>query len=173
MTGFEPRTSGIGSDRSTNWATTTAPQKAGVCVFLSDQSKSRKVTLNVLNPKGNSWASVRLSLSHGHDFLEVSGNKRYHRAAKFDLTMFGNSYVLNLYFRFKTWTNLKCRLHTCQHSWDETSRRSRKQWIPLTNLNWLSLPQVNSIQYWDLFRRVRLKPLSSYQSTVIVLIRHF
>ena len=23
MTGFEPRTSGIGSDRSTNWATTT------------------------------------------------------------------------------------------------------------------------------------------------------
>ena len=26
MTGFEPRTSGIGSDRSTNWATTTAQQ---------------------------------------------------------------------------------------------------------------------------------------------------
>ena len=25
MTGFEPRTSGIGSDRSTNWATTTSP----------------------------------------------------------------------------------------------------------------------------------------------------
>ena len=24
MTGFEPRTSGIGSDRSTNWATTTS-----------------------------------------------------------------------------------------------------------------------------------------------------
>ena len=24
MTGFEPRTSGLGSDRSTNWATTTA-----------------------------------------------------------------------------------------------------------------------------------------------------
>ena len=24
MTGFEPRTSGIGSDRSTNWATITA-----------------------------------------------------------------------------------------------------------------------------------------------------
>ena len=27
MTGFEPRTSGIGSDRSTNWATTTALKK--------------------------------------------------------------------------------------------------------------------------------------------------
>ena len=26
MTRFEPRTSGIGSDRSTNWATTTAQQ---------------------------------------------------------------------------------------------------------------------------------------------------
>ena len=26
MTGFEPRTSGIGSDCSTNWATTTAPK---------------------------------------------------------------------------------------------------------------------------------------------------
>ena len=26
MTGFEPRTSGIGSDRFTDWATTTAPQ---------------------------------------------------------------------------------------------------------------------------------------------------
>ena len=25
MTGFEPRTSGVGSDRFTNWATTTAP----------------------------------------------------------------------------------------------------------------------------------------------------
>ena len=26
MTGFEPRTSGVGSNRSTNWATTTAPK---------------------------------------------------------------------------------------------------------------------------------------------------
>ena len=25
MLGFEPRISGVGSDRSTNWATTTAP----------------------------------------------------------------------------------------------------------------------------------------------------
>ena len=30
MTGFEPQTSGIGSDRSTNWATTTALR----CAFL-------------------------------------------------------------------------------------------------------------------------------------------
>ena len=28
MTGFEPQTSGIGSDHSTNWATTTAHLKA-------------------------------------------------------------------------------------------------------------------------------------------------
>ena len=31
MTGFEPRTSGIGSNRSTNWATTTSP---GAIFFL-------------------------------------------------------------------------------------------------------------------------------------------
>ena len=36
MTGFEPRTSGIGSDRSTNWATTTALIK----VFWCHNSKS-------------------------------------------------------------------------------------------------------------------------------------
>ena len=33
MTGFEPQTSGIGSDRSTNWATTTAP----AIVILGDE----------------------------------------------------------------------------------------------------------------------------------------
>ena len=27
MTGFEPRTSGVGSDRSTNWAMTTAQKR--------------------------------------------------------------------------------------------------------------------------------------------------
>ena len=32
MTGFEPQTSGIGSDRSTNWATTTSP-------ILNDNSR--------------------------------------------------------------------------------------------------------------------------------------
>ena len=36
MTGFEPRTSGIGSDRSTNWATTTSPSFLSlfVCLFI-------------------------------------------------------------------------------------------------------------------------------------------
>ena len=34
MTGFEPRTSGIGSDHSTNWATTTAQN----AVILSTES---------------------------------------------------------------------------------------------------------------------------------------
>ena len=31
MTGFEPRTSGIGSDRSTNWATQPLPNDVKVC----------------------------------------------------------------------------------------------------------------------------------------------
>ena len=34
MTGFEPRTSGIGSDRSTNWATTTARLLNTRCLFF-------------------------------------------------------------------------------------------------------------------------------------------
>ena len=38
MTGFEPRTSGIGSDRSTNWATTTA-QRLNVCIAANVTSK--------------------------------------------------------------------------------------------------------------------------------------
>ena len=33
MTGFEPRTSDIGSDRSTNWATTTAHKKSWFIVL--------------------------------------------------------------------------------------------------------------------------------------------
>ena len=35
MTGFEPWTSGIRSDRSTNWATTTAPQKDSFLYLFS------------------------------------------------------------------------------------------------------------------------------------------
>ena len=31
MTGFEPQTSGIGSDHSTKWATTTAPTTSVYC----------------------------------------------------------------------------------------------------------------------------------------------
>ena len=34
MTGFEPRTSGIRSDHSTNWATTTAPNLGKVGLAL-------------------------------------------------------------------------------------------------------------------------------------------
>ena len=37
MTGFEPRTSGIGSDRSTNWATTTA-QPTNTLIFFIKHS---------------------------------------------------------------------------------------------------------------------------------------
>ena len=35
MTGFEPRTSGVGSDRSTNWATTTAHCCIDECYYGS------------------------------------------------------------------------------------------------------------------------------------------
>ena len=39
MTGFEPRTSGIGSDRSTNWATTTAHHLFIYCETVTDHVK--------------------------------------------------------------------------------------------------------------------------------------
>ena len=43
MTGFEPRTSGIGSDRFTNWAITTAPN----IVYIMQQLQSTLI-LNLL-----------------------------------------------------------------------------------------------------------------------------
>ena len=39
MTGFEPQTSGIGSDRSTNWATATALIKCIYCKVLEFSQK--------------------------------------------------------------------------------------------------------------------------------------
>ena len=45
MTGFEPRTSGIGSDRSTNWATTTAHE----LMFVSESKYLKKKVLNKVN----------------------------------------------------------------------------------------------------------------------------
>ena len=58
MTGFEPRTSGIGSDRSTNWATTTAQAKttASSCllpVFFRQKTCLCHVDLT--------WGSIILS----------------------------------------------------------------------------------------------------------------
>ena len=41
MTGFEPRTSGIGNDRSTNWATQPLPINAFLAIGLADL-KSRR-----------------------------------------------------------------------------------------------------------------------------------
>ena len=37
MTGFEPRISGIGSDCSTNWATTTAQVQISLAQFSGDE----------------------------------------------------------------------------------------------------------------------------------------
>ena len=41
MTGFEPRISGVGGDRSTNWATTTAQLSGFVCAFHPTEGGSR------------------------------------------------------------------------------------------------------------------------------------
>ena len=72
MTGFEPQTSGIGSDRSINWATTTSQNClvfiiGGHCVnfyeiawaakFLFCESlERRKLTKNVAKGQKLAWA---------------------------------------------------------------------------------------------------------------------
>ena len=45
MTRFEPRTSGFESDRSTNWATTTAQWKLYGCFFQFATFENRKKSL--------------------------------------------------------------------------------------------------------------------------------
>ena len=51
MTGFEPQTSGIGSDRSTNWATTTSQLQN--LFITSVPAKQLKITFKI-----NSWGLV-------------------------------------------------------------------------------------------------------------------
>ena len=58
MTGFEPWTSGIRSDRSTNWATTTAPPKRFLSLpVLFASSQFRAVLEAVAGPSSPSWTS--------------------------------------------------------------------------------------------------------------------
>ena len=61
MTGFEPRTSGIGSDRSTNWATTTAQ----LGLFLEQQkinlSFFAENWLKIWQPNQNKILAAKLS----------------------------------------------------------------------------------------------------------------
>ena len=45
MTGLEPRTSSFESDRSTNWASTTAPTSANLHLFLQNQHRKTLPTL--------------------------------------------------------------------------------------------------------------------------------
>ena len=53
MTGFEPLTSGIGSDHSTNWATTTAH----TCVFKFNLSRCYSPTLPITDiDVGKTWS---------------------------------------------------------------------------------------------------------------------
>ena len=73
MTGFEPRTSGIGSDRSTNWATTTAQRPHHFS--LNGRSEYRSPALCVLlmnepqpiNNNSSVQHSVRVSVCSGDE----------------------------------------------------------------------------------------------------------
>ena len=52
MTGFEPRTPGIGSDRSTNWATTTAQI---ISIILAASTKSAQIPFSAWLPAAEVW----------------------------------------------------------------------------------------------------------------------
>ena len=72
MTGFEPRTSGIKSNRSTNWATTTAHEQTLLCVceqsilyFYFSKCHSQKYFFILMHSQSNKiwvlgWSSVYL-----------------------------------------------------------------------------------------------------------------
>ena len=71
MTGLEPRISGVGSNRSTNWATTTAPQllfrfliffkrKNDSMCFASWMHFGDQNTCNVVNNKCWQWLNLSL-----------------------------------------------------------------------------------------------------------------
>ena len=76
MTGFEPRTSGIGSDRSTNWATTTAL----ICAFyiyrfitkqlISLHLRGAKYNIKLYNPLTS--VSIKRCVPVALLFLRVS-----------------------------------------------------------------------------------------------------
>ena len=59
MTGFEPQTSGIGSDRSTNWATTTSQDGKLLLNHLLSESGQMVIEIEkfiqILLPCGSIW----------------------------------------------------------------------------------------------------------------------
>ena len=85
MTGFEPQTSGIGIDRSTNWATTTAHEIAKCLFWCLNRHKSdknnlcffkQKYTLKLFIALGKMVNSCCFSLRGNQDF-KFSSKKFY------------------------------------------------------------------------------------------------
>ena len=60
MTGFEPRTSGIGSDRSTNWATTTAQKLLTFFDYHSVAVLLQRIQLKISSHLEIWWARLKL-----------------------------------------------------------------------------------------------------------------
>ena len=76
MTGFEPRTSGIKSNRSTNWATTTAHEQTLLCVceqsilyFYFSKCHSQKyffILMHSQSNKNGSWGGLPYTYITSH-----------------------------------------------------------------------------------------------------------
>ena len=65
VSGFEPQTSGIRSDRSANWSTTTAPTMlATICVsfFQSKCFISGSFMKKIIKYSGSDWAGHKVLL---------------------------------------------------------------------------------------------------------------
>ena len=87
MTGFEPRTSGIGSDRSTNWATTTAknysysPKRPSALsiewslLILEDPGSNQAIVCFL--EYFNSWKKSKIKKKMALNIYFVKGDERF------------------------------------------------------------------------------------------------
>ena len=101
VNGFEPRTSGFESNRSTNWATTTALISCLLCRDLP--------FLQTLTWWLNSNCRTQMSQKSARSIV----NHNYHRF-RYDWARFKRIWILN----FKTWVSLNSELANIQLNWN-------------------------------------------------------
>ena len=105
MTGFEPRTSGIGSDRSTNWATQPLPEKSLSFYVHFDLSLSLSLLFqSILFGLTIKFAPNCLSSIFFRSFWPFSLSLLFH-SFPFSLSPFIRLSLLNALIGFDIWRN--------------------------------------------------------------------
>ena len=121
MTGFEPRTSGIGSDHSTNWATTTAPISQQI--FVQYNWVQWRELYKRYNASECKTSNVQFSLVNTDRLSYKSFNCFFHVEINFIFSLsITHSLSLSLSLSFEKWkllfsdraTNLSVSLLTPQ-----------------------------------------------------------